>query len=186
MLDPINHTNKLIENFCLNFLNVCADDTTLYFKLSFVVQHVKPEDASNYDKHFIELMTMNMFHSYRLYHNLELVCQKQLDMLGLKDKELVKSWQSFPLSLLLFDMVLLQMNYCYLCRYALLNLRSGLGLGVVKVWGHSLLPVLLEWLFCRWRWGLSDKAGRDERRRANTGLSSEQIQFHSINIDVQL
>lgn len=42
------------------------------------------------------------------------------------------------------------------------------------------------WLFCKWRWGLSDKAGRDERRRANTVLSSEQIQFHSINIDVLL
>lgn len=42
------------------------------------------------------------------------------------------------------------------------------------------------WLFCKWRWGLSDKAGRDERRCANTGPSSEQIQFHSINIDVLL
>lgn len=34
--------------------------------------------------------------------------------------------------------------------------------------------------------GLSDKAGREERRRANTGPSSEQIQFRSISIDLLL
>lgn len=48
------------------------------------------------------------------------------------------------------------------------------------------LPVLLEWLFCKCRWGLSDKAGREKGGRASAGLSSEQIQFHSINIDTPL
>lgn len=60
------------------------------------------------------------------------------------------------------------------------------GEGTEPCFTHSMLPVLFRGLFCKWRWGLSDKAGRDERRRANMGLSSEQIQFHSINIDVLL
>lgn len=59
---------------------------------------------------------------------------------------------------------------------------------LLKVWGHALhTAASLHCLDdCKWRWGQSDKAGRDERRRANIGLSSEQIQFHSINIDVLL
>lgn len=46
--------------------------------------------------------------------------------------------------------------------------------------------VLFAELLCEWWWGLSDKAGWGERRRANTVLSSEEIQFRSINIDMSL
>lgn len=48
------------------------------------------------------------------------------------------------------------------------------------------LSGLLAELFCKWWWGLSDKVGWDERRRANAVLSSEEIQFRSINIDMLL
>lgn len=48
------------------------------------------------------------------------------------------------------------------------------------------LSVLFAELLCEWWWGLSDKAGWGERRRANTVLSSEEIQFRSINIDMSL
>lgn len=48
------------------------------------------------------------------------------------------------------------------------------------------LSGLLAELFCKWWWGLSDDVGWDERRRANALLSSEEIQFHSINIDILL
>lgn len=46
--------------------------------------------------------------------------------------------------------------------------------------------VLFAELLCEWWWGLSDKAGWGKRRRANTVLSSEEIQFRSINIDMSL
>lgn len=48
------------------------------------------------------------------------------------------------------------------------------------------LSVLLAELFCKWWWRLSDNVGWDERRRANAVLSSEEIQFRSINIDMLL
>lgn len=48
------------------------------------------------------------------------------------------------------------------------------------------LSVLLAELFCEWWWGLSDNVGLDERRHANAVLSSEEIQFRSINIDILL
>lgn len=48
------------------------------------------------------------------------------------------------------------------------------------------LSVLLAELFCKWWWGLSDKVGWAERRCANAVLSSEEIQFRSINIDMLL
>lgn len=88
-----------------------------------------------------------------------------------------------------FKLQSLNMMYCYRCRLALLNLRTGVWLSWASVQegaGTCRLPVLLGWLLCKWWWVLSDKAGRNERRRANTGLSSEQIQFHSINIDMLL
>lgn len=81
-------------------------------------------------------------------------------------------------------LVLLQINHCWRlnCDFH----RLWFGEGVRTHFTYCRLPVLLGWLFCKWRWGLSDKTVRDERRRANTGLSSKQIQFHSINIDVLL
>lgn len=60
---------------------------------------------------------------------------------------------------------------------------------VASTGGHKSdwqLSVLFAELLCEWWWGLSDKAGWGERRRANTVLSSKEIQFRSINIDMSL
>lgn len=64
------------------------------------------------------------------------------------------------------------------------------GFGPVRLWGHALRSTASHccWADCSAS-GDGDyqiKLAGTRRRHANTGLSSEQIQFHSINIDVLL